>query len=336
MRLRKALTILLICAAAAPAFGGVETTEPLPGEDRFFTLVLAGAERVRYEALPEDQKERFRTVHWARLDPTPTTEINEIEMEHQRRVVAAIRRFRDMLGFFVWDDRSRAMIRFGEPDSINTSPDEAPVATALWVYADFALWFEDRAGNGVYGQGLAPLPAGGAEIRFDEVGGLPGEARYADVDVPDYSGSYVRVSAPVTAAKISTSFRENGLYARRGFRIVPRPAGVFRRGEPAAFYFEVYHVTADRDGRYYEEVTIRVEGGPGAAWTARFEGSARGELAPGRAATFGSVGREPDSGKSVTLDTTGLPPGAYTLVIEARDLTAEATDSARAAFTVTE
>lgn len=153
-----AFALLATLAAHLPLRAGVETDEPHPMEDRFFTIVLSDEDRAAYDFMPDEEKEAFRSAYWARLDPTPTTRINEREVEHQRRVIAAIRRFRDISGFFIWDDRTRAHIRFGEPVSRRPLRDD-PVPREVWHYPDMILWFEDLSLDGTYREGhVRPAP----------------------------------------------------------------------------------------------------------------------------------------------------------------------------------
>ncbi|MFH1277502.1 MAG: GWxTD domain-containing protein [Candidatus Eisenbacteria bacterium] len=475
--MKSGIGIVLVCsfAAAVPLRAGVETDEPRPMEDRFFTVVLSEEERAVYEFLPDEEKGAFRRARWARLDPTPTTEINEREREHQRRVVAAIRRFREISGFFVWDDRARALVRFGEPLSVSAPDGGDGVLREIWFYGDFVFGFEARSGEGSYRQGIrispsgrtaegeagtreamdeafraeglvpeegrrlvgegarlwdevperngfapetgrsvgfvhdywafpgadgktdvlvallvpdsasvrdgAPVifrrraairdsvlaivargedtalrggvggdPAGGfvtvdtfsvapgeyqLVLRLDEEGAGPREIRFTNIVVPDYGGPDIRVGGPVVAGKVTTSFRQKGLYERREHRIVPRPGGRFSRGETVHFYFEIGHVREDRDGRYYMEIDYRLEGPPG-DWAASFGGTDGGKFEPGRIEKFASVLRGPGGGRHIALETAGLPAGAYALVLEARDLTSDRTDRVSADFTITE
>ncbi len=494
--------VTLLSIAAAPLFAGGENRDPRPTEDRFFAVVLGDVERAEYGFMPAEEREEYRRMHWARLDPTPTTGINEREMEHQLRVVRAIRNNRDRFGLFIWDDRARAIIRFGEPSSVRKFIDEGgPLPGEIWSYPDMVLWFEDRRGDDSYRQGFARRGTGAPgigeelEIRYldTEARGIPpekaefnsrkavekafraisldanrgrelalrGAHRWADLPelndrglpagkeipflfdvtcfkgagggtdvvvglmapngefafegegrersarirrrmalrdstfeivagseeelvhtvngdrvetgwlvtadsfavepakyqlvlrldgrlsggrnilmtdlvVPRFDGPSIRVSDLAPALRVSTSFREPGLYERRGHRIVPRPARTFTAGEEMHVYFEVYNVTADRDGRYYYSVTYRLEGTEGERGFSIFGGGGRDRGGPGTGQTFSSVGRGPDSGCSIVIDTRDLPPDDYTLQVEVTDQTSRVTDHAEASFRIPE
>jgi GWxTD domain-containing protein len=164
MRLAPLFLFLLVSSAAHAQSEGAT---PYPGEDRFFTIVLSAGERARYEFLSEADRRVFQRTHWGRLDPTPATEENEREMEHQRRVVGAIEKFRGRFGRFVWDDRARAWIRFGPPlgaASVRGSAAGGRLVPPreVWVYDDMLFWFEDPALSGAFSlgksEGAAPIP----------------------------------------------------------------------------------------------------------------------------------------------------------------------------------
>jgi GWxTD domain-containing protein len=157
--------LLLLLLASPPPGPGVASTDgsapPHPGEERFFLILLTDEERREYESLGREEREEWRRLHWAHHDPTPTTERNEREVVHQSRVVGAIERFRDAEGRFVWDDRARAFIRFGEPAWMERALVDGGILRELWGYPDMLLWFEDHSGGGQYEHAPAP---GGQEL----------------------------------------------------------------------------------------------------------------------------------------------------------------------------
>ncbi|MFH1681034.1 MAG: GWxTD domain-containing protein [Candidatus Eisenbacteria bacterium] len=149
------LLVSLLALSPPPVRAQGESGEPSPREDRFFVVVLEAAERAVYEFLSEEEKAVFRRTHWGRLDPTPASEENERETEHQRRVLETIKRFRDRSGRFVWDDRGKALIRFGRPGRIEfvrgTLQDDRFVPPReLWLHGGVLLEFEDRDLSGTY------------------------------------------------------------------------------------------------------------------------------------------------------------------------------------------
>ncbi|MBM3321273.1 MAG: GWxTD domain-containing protein [Candidatus Eisenbacteria bacterium] len=485
--IRSFFLLLLFAACAVPARGQGESGEPHPREDRFFAVVLSDEERAAYEFLADDRKAAFRRKHWGRLDPTPASEENEREMEHQRRVVEAIDRFRDRSGRFVWDDRAKAWIRFGRPAGIEflrgaLEGDTFVPPREAWRYDGALFWFEDRELSGAYrfGDGEGALPAtadtrrrvetgegfawdvmgeedpaaararalaafsldstgvgirtreglewwervpernehasppselvlepsvsvfgrpdslssvligvgipagplgrarevdsgrssmriemrtalrdstfsvaatGRKEIILDVAPGVepplrlvavdslvsePGPYRLAiavedlagggggvfeaDIDVPDFTDGSMRMSDLLFAEKATTDFRQKGPVRRGDYRIDPRPDRAFRKGERVYVYFELHGVKPDRDGRFYTEIVFSLSSESGAPFSARFGGTEKGRLSEGSAAEIGNVSRASSSVHAIAIETSGLSPGAYALVIEARDL----------------
>ncbi|MFH1277501.1 MAG: GWxTD domain-containing protein [Candidatus Eisenbacteria bacterium] len=155
-----AILLILLLAPALPAADGEEYVEPHPGEDRFFTVILSEDRRLEYESYPPEDRAEWRRRFWAAADPTPTTDENQREMEHQRRVVEAIRTFRNEDDRFVYDDRAKSYIRFGIPDRREILPGEVAIHTGMvpprefWLYPDMILWFEDWRLRGEYVEGL--------------------------------------------------------------------------------------------------------------------------------------------------------------------------------------
>jgi len=140
-----------------------EYVEPHPSEDRFFTTILTDDDRGDYESLSDERRVEWRARYWASVDPTPTTDENQREMQHQARIVGAIRLFRNQSGQFVFDDRARAYIRFGAPELRKELVGEVVVHEGVvtprefWLYDDMILWFEDRWINGYYESGIRDI-----------------------------------------------------------------------------------------------------------------------------------------------------------------------------------
>ena len=61
-----------------------------------------------------DEKRAFTNLFWRKIDPTPTTPVNERRLEHYRRVNYAIQNFSE--GRIPFDARGDVYIRFGHPD----------------------------------------------------------------------------------------------------------------------------------------------------------------------------------------------------------------------------
>lgn len=78
------------------------------------TLLLSATEREAFRMADKEEKRAFLGLFWRERDPTPTTPVNERELEHYRRVNYAIQNFSE--GRMPWDARGDVYIRFGHPD----------------------------------------------------------------------------------------------------------------------------------------------------------------------------------------------------------------------------
>ncbi len=154
--------LFLTTLLSAGEIGRGEDVEPNPIEDRFFATILNETDRLEYEAYPDDGKLDWRRRYWARHDPTPTTPENQAEVQHMQRIRKAIVKFRDNKGRFVWDERARCWIRFGEPERVETQPGGVELHEGvippreLWIYNDMIVWFLDYHLRGFYEVALDP------------------------------------------------------------------------------------------------------------------------------------------------------------------------------------
>ena len=90
----------------------------LPDNERLLyedvTLLLSASEFETFRMIRGDEKRAFTNLFWRKIDPTPTTSVNERKLEHYRRVNYAIQNFSE--GRIPWDARGDVYIRFGHPD----------------------------------------------------------------------------------------------------------------------------------------------------------------------------------------------------------------------------
>ena len=81
------------------------------------TLLLSAQEFETFRMIgqdEQDEKRAFIGLFWRKIDPTPTTPVNERRLEHYRRVNYAIQNFSE--GRIPWDARGDVYVRFGHPD----------------------------------------------------------------------------------------------------------------------------------------------------------------------------------------------------------------------------
>ncbi len=97
------------------------------------------------------KKKRFETF-WKGIDPTPGTEVNELQTEYYRRVRYANRHF-EVFGQDGWhSDRGRIYILYGPPDSVEHQMDSQSRDYEIWRYNQLkrTFVFFDQIGNGNY------------------------------------------------------------------------------------------------------------------------------------------------------------------------------------------
>ena len=108
-------------AARAPQT--VETTQYLSGWiEQEVPDIAVDEERNAFHSLKTDEeREQFIEAFWLRRDPTPNTLDNEFKDEYYRRIALANQRYGMKSGTPGWQtDRGRILIKFGEPDEIET------------------------------------------------------------------------------------------------------------------------------------------------------------------------------------------------------------------------
>jgi len=159
-------------AAAAPPPSSAPANAPdslapdsLPLAEIAFRAILSKEETVEYLAIPADssaQRIEWRRRFWRRVDPDPTTALNERLAEHEARVEKALALFAPR-GAADWDDRCVALVRYGEPLARVTDPGEVRGRYGLdpprerWLYADRFLYMEDRDLDDRYEFGISPI-----------------------------------------------------------------------------------------------------------------------------------------------------------------------------------
>ena len=109
------------------------------------TLLLSPEEHLMHRMVRGDERRDFVALFWRKQDPTPTTSVNERQLEHFRRVYYARQNFSE--GRDPWDARGDVYVRFGHPDHrswsdhlvFETDPDVVRVKNRLTDRAGEAL-----------------------------------------------------------------------------------------------------------------------------------------------------------------------------------------------------
>lgn len=156
-----AVASILLVAYADPSWADMKPR--LPDETREIGglhYLMSDDERREYAALDDDtSRRRWLKAFWRSRDPVLTTPVNEMFVEHLRRVAEA-----ESL-FFVpewpgWDQRGEVYIRYGRPgarqtmDSYIDETAHTPIIPAreLWYYPSLEtiVLFEDLDGDGSF------------------------------------------------------------------------------------------------------------------------------------------------------------------------------------------
>ena len=98
------------------------------------------------------ERKKLFEKFWKGVDPTPETEINELQLEYYRRVRYANRHFA-ILGQDGWhSDRGKIYILYGPPDSVEHQTDNQSRDYEIWRYKNLKrkFVFFDPLGNGNY------------------------------------------------------------------------------------------------------------------------------------------------------------------------------------------
>jgi GWxTD domain-containing protein len=106
-----------------------------------------------YEESPLEDKRGYFERFWARRDPNPNTEANELMEEYFSRVNYANREFSGFSDDGWLSDRGRILIKFGLPDDIERHPFEIDrYPYVIWRYYNLrkVFVFSDRTGFGDY------------------------------------------------------------------------------------------------------------------------------------------------------------------------------------------
>jgi GWxTD domain-containing protein len=132
--------------------------------DQEVPYIINADERAAFATLRTDEeREKFIELFWKKRDPAPDTTDNEFRDEYYHRIQLANERFTN--GTAGWKtDRGGVLIRFGQPDEIETHPRsgvpgtpgfQAPIERWLYRFLDglganVILEFEDSAEDGTY------------------------------------------------------------------------------------------------------------------------------------------------------------------------------------------
>jgi GWxTD domain-containing protein len=163
---RAAFLVLALAALGLAACSSTDKPALDPASQGFYRnarLIMTDAEQDIFTHLPDaDSRRQFIVDFWARRNPDPNSEVNEFQLEFERRVDYADKHFNEGRKG-IDTDRGRIYIYLGSPDRVENFPfNQAPSPQApadsihgpvlWWVYYRYELGiaFADYRNNGVF------------------------------------------------------------------------------------------------------------------------------------------------------------------------------------------
>ena len=158
--------------------------------------------------------------------------------------------------------------------------------------------------------------------------------------VPDYRGSVLMVSDIKLALSVQPT-GGSGPFTRNGFHIEPNPARLYQRSEPVYFYYELYNLTQNPQGRtsYRTELEITAKEHRGnIIW--RLLSSLgklinRSDTGQTIVMTFQDEGTETSAPRYTSIGLEDTPAGDYTVKLTVTDLLSSQSVSKSKDFVVT-
>ena len=147
--------------------------------------------------------------------------------------------------------------------------------------------------------------------------------------VPPYAGGTLMLSDIKLAVSIAPVDSVAGLaspFIRNGLEIVPNPARLYQRTDPVHFYYEIYNLTLDDNGRssYQVELEVKNKDRPRNLFWRVLKGIdrlvRRSDSEQSVLMVFENEGNRPDEYSYTSIDTGATPTGAYEMTVRVRDL----------------
>ncbi|OGG46783.1 MAG: hypothetical protein A3F84_12530 [Candidatus Handelsmanbacteria bacterium RIFCSPLOWO2_12_FULL_64_10] len=311
-----------------------------------------------YAAIPVDTA---TPLLWERMLPARTVDraVQETPDHYAFDPGPALEFHYDLTTFRGEGGRTRLLVAWGIPAAqLSVSPDgvvtlERGVALFDRGWRDAGGALEDaafRASEELQGQaGALLIDAEGLEVtpgtyQFalsvkDKVSGRTGLYRQ-EAPVEGYPAQGLRVSDVQVAGTIRAG--TDGKFVRNGLKVIPMPSRAFRRSQAPAFYYEVYNLTPDREGRTRYRIDYALASLSKRSVVARIlaggQEARKGDLHLGErvVASFEQAGEGPTAFHHAQIEVRDSAPGRYVLTVTVTDLNSREQASKRAEFLITE
>ncbi len=159
--------------------------------------------------------------------------------------------------------------------------------------------------------------------------------------VPGYAGDTLMLSDIKLAVSIAPVDSTDGPFIRNGLEIVPNPARLYQRTDPVHFYYEIYNLNLDDNGRssYQVELEVKNKDRPRNLFWRVLQGIdrlvRRVDSDQSVLMVFENEGNRPDEYSYTSIDTGATPTGAYEMTLRVRDLHSGQTAVRTKVFVVT-
>ncbi|MCK4547384.1 MAG: tetratricopeptide repeat protein [Candidatus Eisenbacteria sp.] len=172
----------------------------------------------------------------------------------------------------------------------------------------------------------------------DPAAGIMGLAEI-DLSTRSFDWPGVQLSDIQLAQSITTTDTPNP-FDKGGLTVVPEPSHFFHRAEPVNFYYEIYGLGLDEDGRSRFKVTVRVipvdvEDAGGLWQLVRRLFRRKPTTPPHIGSTFTHTGSSDTAPQRLSLDLSPLRYGKYDLSVSVEDLVDEGTASGKTVLYIT-
>lgn len=151
--IKKVLRLIILLTVVANNGQGQDIFKNRAQEQAAFRLILSDELAAIYDHIFDPTlKADWETKYWKVVDPTPTTETNEIYDQFRSRFQVAQRQYANLVAPLFLDDRGKYYLKYGAPDEqvVSSGLGKSYQDNETWAYYRFNLYvdFVDQPGYG--------------------------------------------------------------------------------------------------------------------------------------------------------------------------------------------